>query len=100
MVYWHFGLGYIIQSEKIPVPMQNLKPKIEKSIDIANNFFTVPGAYIASHINDDGYVVKKEDSKNRIIWLSVIFGILLSLGLCFIISLVISISSVKYENCL
>ena len=80
--------------------MQNLKTKIYRFIDVANAFFTVPRAYIASHINDDSNVVKKEDSENRIIWLSVTFGILTSVGLCFIISLLISISSIRYEKLL
>ena len=91
--------SYQNRKEEIFVLMQNLKYKIEKFIDVANNFFTVPRAYIVSHINDDSNVVKNEDSEIRIIWLSVIFGILTNVGLCFIISLLISISSIRYEIC-
>ena len=78
--------------------MENWKSKLEYYINLANNFFTVPRAYIASHINDNSNVVTKEDSLNRIIWLTIMFEAFLCCGLCFLIFLVFFISSTEYQE--
>ena len=76
--------------------MENWKSKLEYYINLINNFFTPLNT--SSHIDDNSNVITKEDSFNRIIWLTIIFEALLFCGLCFLIFLVFFISSTEYQE--
>ena len=56
-----------------------------------DKLFTVP-KYKLRHVIDDTDVISRAESEKRIFWIIFIFGLLLNLGTCFIISIFISLN--------
>ena len=52
---------------------------------------TVP-RYKLKHVNDDNDVISKAESEKRIFWIIFIFALFLNLGICFMISIFISLN--------
>ena len=78
--------------------MWNLKLKISQLAEIVNSFFSIPKAYIVSHINDNDNVLTKRQSINRIIWIMTTLCTFLNFLICFLIGIVMSVSSIRYEK--
>ena len=78
--------------------MWHWKSKIVKLAETINFLFSIPKAYILSHINDNENLLTKSESVNRIICLMSTLCTFLSFGLCFLIGFLMLISSRRYET--